>query len=40
VSLRVIKELLGHRFLASTEVYSYNQPGQLAQAVASLPAFD
>lgn len=39
VSLRIVQQLLGHRFLASTEVYLHNQPGQLAQAVATLPAF-
>lgn len=37
VSLRVVQQLLGHRFLASTETYLHNQPGQLAQAVAALP---
>lgn len=39
VSLRIVQQLLGHRFLASTEVYLHNQPDQLAQAVATLPAF-
>lgn len=39
VSLRVVQQLLGHRFLASTEVYLHTQPAQLAQAVATLPAF-
>lgn len=36
VSLRIVQQLLGHRFLASTEVYLHNQPGQLAQAVGQL----
>jgi site-specific recombinase XerD len=36
VSLRIVQQLLGHRFLASTEVYLHNQPVQLAQAVALL----
>lgn len=39
VSLRIVQQLLGHRFLASTEVYLHTQPNQLAQAVATLPAF-
>lgn len=39
VSLRIVQQLLGHRFLASTETYLHNQPSQLAQAVASLPSF-
>ncbi|ODT78402.1 hypothetical protein ABS71_01930 [bacterium SCN 62-11] len=39
VSLRVVQQLLGHRFLASTEVYLHTQPAQLAQAVATLPPF-
>ena len=39
VSLRIVQQLLGHRFLASTEVYLHTQPAQLAQAVATLPAF-
>lgn len=39
VSLRVVQQLLGHRFLASTEVYLHTQPAQLARAVATLPAF-
>ena len=39
VSLRIVQQLLGHRFLASTEVYLHTQPVQLAQAVATLPAF-
>jgi len=39
VSLRVIQQLLGHRFLASTETYLHNQPDQLAAAVATLPGF-
>lgn len=38
-SLRVVQQLLGHRFLASTEVYLHNQPAQLVEAVASLPEF-
>ena len=37
VSLRLVQQLLGHRFLASTEVYLHSQPGQLAQAVGLLP---
>lgn len=37
VSLRIVQQLLGHRFLASTETYLHNQPAQLAQAVALLP---
>lgn len=36
VSLRIVQQLLGHRFLASTEVYLHNQPLQLAQAVGLL----
>jgi len=36
VSLRIVQQLLGHRFLASTEVYLHNQPAQLAQAVTLL----
>ena len=39
VSLRIVQQLLGHRFLASTETYLHSQPNQLAQAVATLPAF-
>lgn len=39
VSLRIVQQLLGHRFLGSTEVYLHNQPDQLVQAVATLPAF-
>jgi len=39
VSLRIVQQILGHRFLASTEVYLHNQPGQLAQAMATLPVF-
>ncbi len=39
VSLRIVQQLLGHRFLASTEVYLHNQPDQLASAVASLPVY-
>lgn len=39
VSLRVVQQLLGHRFLGSTEVYLHTQPVQLARAVATLPAF-
>lgn len=39
VSLRIVQQLLGHRFLASTEVYLHNQPDQLAAAVATLPTF-
>jgi len=38
-SLRVVQQLLGHRFLGSTEVYLHNQPEDMVQAVASLPAF-
>lgn len=38
-SLRVVQQLLGHRFLGSTEVYLHNQPDDMVQAVASLPAF-
>ena len=36
VSLRIVQQLLGHRFMASTEVYLHNQPAQLAQAVGLL----
>ena len=39
VSLRLVQQLLGHRFLASTEVYLHTQPAQLAEAVATLPSF-
>jgi site-specific recombinase XerD len=39
VSLRVVQQLLGHRFLVNTEIYLHNQPAQLAQAVATLPPF-
>ena len=39
VSLRIVQQLLGHRFLASTETYLHNQPDQLTQAVTALPAF-
>jgi len=39
VSLRIVQQLLGHRFLASTETYLHNQPDQLAQAVAALPPY-
>ena len=39
VSLRIVQQLLGHRFLASTETYLHSQPAQLAAAVASLPSF-
>lgn len=38
-SLRVVQQLLGHRFLGSTEVYLHNQPDDMVQAVASLPTF-
>lgn len=38
-SVRVVQQLLGHRFLASSEVYLHTQPAQLEEAVASLPAF-
>ena len=38
-SLRVVQQMLGHRFLGSTEVYLHNQPDDMVQAVASLPAF-
>lgn len=38
-SLRVVQQLLGHRFLGSTEVYLHTQPDDMVQAVASLPAF-
>jgi len=39
VSLRIVQQLLGYRFLASTETYLHNQPDQLTQAVTALPAF-
>ena len=38
-SLRVVQQLLGHRFLGSTEVYLHNQPEDMVQALASLPVF-
>jgi len=37
VSLRIVQQLLGHRFLTSTETYLHNQPAHLAAAVACLP---
>ncbi len=38
VSLRIVQQLLGHRFLASTETYLHSQPVELAAAVSTLPA--
>ena len=38
-SLRVVQQMLGHRFLASTEVYLHTHPDQLEEAVASLPQY-
>ena len=38
-SLRVVQQLLGHRFLVSTEVYLHTQPEQLVEATASLPQY-
>jgi len=35
-SLRVVQQLLGHRFLGSTEVYLHNQPEDFIQAVDSI----
>lgn len=39
VSLRIIQQILGHRFLTSTEVYLHNQPDDLMAAVESLPSY-
>jgi len=39
VSLRIVQQILGHRFLASTEVYLHTQPEDMVQALASLPVF-
>lgn len=36
-SLRVVQQLLGHRFLGSTEVYLHNQPEEMVNAVACSP---
>jgi site-specific recombinase XerD len=34
----VVQQMLGHRFLGSTEVYLHNQPEDMVEAVASLPS--
>jgi len=34
-----VQQLLGHRFLVSTEVYLHTQAEQLEEALALLPSF-